>query len=80
MAVAWRSSYDATANGAAALLASGVVRWGLDADEKVFSAFEIPYQPATVLVAGGVEVERWLGTRGEAGIREAMDRLAAYTS
>jgi len=78
IAVAWRSSYEATAIGAAAMLPSGVVRWALDADERVFSAFEIPYQPVTVLVAGGVEVDRWLGARGEEGIRAAMDTLASY--
>ena len=78
VAVAWRSSYEATASGASVLLPSGVVRWGLDDDMSIFSAFEVPYQPVTVLVAGGVEVGRWFGARGEADIRDAMEMLSQY--
>ena len=79
IAIGWRSSYTATASRAAELFQSGVIRWTFDEDESVFSLFEIPYQPVTVLVAQGVEVERWLGARGEAGIREALDNLLQYS-
>ncbi len=78
VAVAWRSSFERTAEMASVLLPSGAVRWGLDPDEKVFSAYEVPYQPVTVLVAQGVEIGRWLGAKPEADIREAMDNLAQY--
>ena len=78
IAVGWRSSYAATASRAAELFTSGVVRWTFDQDESVFSAFEVPYQPVTVLVAQGVEIERWFGARGELGIREALDDLLQY--
>ena len=78
IAVAWRSSLDRTAAVAEALMPSGAIKWGLDESEAVFSAFEVPYQPVTVLVAGGVEVARWLGARGEEDIRAAMDELSQY--
>lgn len=78
VAIAWRSSYDRTAEVASVLLPSGAVRWGFDPDERIFSAFEVPYQPVTVLVAQGVEVGRWLGGKSEADIRQAMDDLAQY--
>ena len=78
IAVAWRSSFERTASVAEALMPSGVIRWGLDESEAVFSAFEVPYQPVTVLVVGGVEVDRWLGAQGEEGLRTAMDELSQY--
>ncbi len=78
VAVAWRSSYDRTAEVASVLMPSGVIRWSFDGDEEVFSAFEVPYQPVTVLIAQGVEVDRWLGARGEDGLRQAFDGLLQY--
>ena len=77
--MAWLGSYEATAERAAELLPSGLVRWGLDDDRSIFSAFEIPGQPATVLVAQGVEIGRWFGARGEDGIREAFENLSRYS-
>jgi hypothetical protein len=78
IAVAWRSSYEDAAAAASVLFPSGAVRWACDGDESVFSAFEIPYQPVTVLVAQGVEVERWLGARDAAGIRQALENLSQF--
>lgn len=76
--VAWRSSYEAAAAAAPALLPSGNIRWSFDGDESVFSAFEMPYQPGTVLIVQGVEVDRWLGAKGEDGLRESFEMLKQY--
>ncbi len=78
IAVAWKSSFDATADRAADLLTSGAVRWGLDEGEEIFSLYGIPYQPNSVLITGGdVEVERWPGARSEQEMRQALDNLIA---
>jgi hypothetical protein len=78
IAVAWQSTYDKTATRAAELLPSGLVRWGLDEQADVFSAYGIPYQPVTVLITGtDVEVDRWPGARSESDIRQALDDLIA---
>ena len=77
IAVAWASTYDKTAGAARGLLPSGATRWLLDEDESVFSAFEVGYQPVAVLVAGGVETNRWLGSLDEAQLRRALDAAVA---
>jgi hypothetical protein len=79
VAVAWRSDIDSTRARAEQLIPSGVVRWGLDEPEAVFAAYEIPYQPWSVLVIGDTEVERWAGARSDAEIRAALDNLLALT-
>ena len=75
IAVAWASTYEKTASAARGYLRSGATRWLLDEDESVFSAFEVGYQPAAVLVAGGVEVQRWLGSLKEEELRGALDSV-----
>ncbi len=75
LAVAWASTYDKTAAAAASLLPSGAVRWTLD--DAVFEDFEVGYQPVAVLVAGGVEVERWLGGLDEAELRRSLELVTA---
>ncbi len=75
LAVAWASTYDKTASAAAALMPSGDVRWTLD--ESVFAAFEVGYQPVAVLVAGGVQVERWIGSLDEGELRRGLEMVAA---
>ena len=75
LGVAWASTYDKTAAAAASLLPSGAVRWTLD--DAVFEDFEVGYQPVAVLVAGGVEVERWLGTLDEAELRRGLELVTA---
>ncbi len=80
VAVAWRSSYDATAAQAAALMPSGAIEWGLDESESIFGAYGIPYQPWTVLVVDGVEVDRWPGALPEAELRQRIEALAALSA
>ena len=43
----------------------------------VFEDFEVGYQPVAVLVAGGAEVERWLGTLDEAELRRGLEMVSA---
>ena len=78
LAPAWKGTLPATTDRAKQLLPSGVIRWGLDADEAVFQAFGIPYQPVTVLIAAdGTIFEAWAGFRDEADIRESLDQLVS---
>ncbi|MDH3260980.1 MAG: hypothetical protein OEM84_08425 [Acidimicrobiia bacterium] len=78
VAVAWKSSFEATSARAAELMPSGAIRWGLDEGEEIFSAYGVPYQPVTVLITGSdVEVQRWPGARSEIEIRQALDDLIA---
>lgn len=77
VAIAWKADLATTAERAAQLMPSGVIKWGLDAPEAVFAAYEIPYQPWTVLVVDGVEVARWAGALGEADLRANLDTLVA---
>lgn len=76
VAPAWKAGFEATAERAAMLLPSGAVLWGLDADEEVFAAYGIPYQPATILIsAEGEIVDRWAGARSESEMRAALMEL-----
>jgi thioredoxin-like negative regulator of GroEL len=76
VAPAWKASLDATARRAGELLPSGIVRWGLDAEERIFSAYGVPYQPVTVVISGdGRIVDGWAGARPEEEIRAVLDRL-----
>ena len=75
LAVGWKSSFSRTADGAARLMPSGNILWGLDEREDVFFAYEVPYQPVTVLVARGTIVERWPGIRSADEMRASLDNL-----
>lgn len=78
IALAWRGSLEKTTERARELLSSGGVRWGLDADEVVFGAYGVPYQPVTVMIVNGTIVDQWSGALGEAALREKLDTLASY--
>lgn len=81
VAVAWHSTFEKTATAATSLMPSGLVRWGLDADEHVFAAYGIPYQPATLLLGTDERVVvSWAGERTEAEMRAALDTLLAGTT
>lgn len=76
VAVAWKSSLDKTAAGAASLLPSGDIRWGLDEGEGIFGAYGLLGQPWSVLIsASGEEVERWPGIRDPEQIRSSIEAL-----
>lgn len=76
VAPAWKGTAEATAERAAELMPSGIIQWGLDAEETVFQAYGVPYQPVTVLIsADGRVVESWPGMRSEGEIRSSLDAL-----
>lgn len=67
-----------TSSRAAQLLTSGNVLWGLDAEEAVFSAYGVPYQPVSVLIThDGIVKTSWAGAVGEAELRAELDALVA---
>ncbi len=50
--------------------------WGLDEEEEIFSLYDIPYQPVTVLIAADqTVVDAWAGLRPDDEIREALEDL-----
>lgn len=76
LAVAYASTLDKTAAGAARLIPSGVIRWGLDGDEEIRGLYGISGQPWTVLVSSsGQEIERWPGARAESELRASIESL-----
>ncbi len=79
VAVAWRSTLEKTAAGAANLMPSGEILWGLDEPEEIFALYEVPYQPVTVLVTGDdVIVDGWAGAPfPEAELRARVENLIA---
>jgi hypothetical protein len=78
VAVAWKGTLAATAERAAELMPSGVIKWGLDAEEEIFAAYGVPYQPVTVLIGADKKVtDAWQGLREAADIRAALDTLVA---
>ncbi len=78
VAVAWKASFEKTAARAAEVMPSGLIRWGLDEREEVFSLYGFSYQPNTVLITGGdVEIDRWFGARSAEEIRRSLDELIA---
>lgn len=78
VAVAWKGSFGDTAARATELLTSGNFKWGLDADQAIFQAYGIPYQPVTVLISSDrVILDGWAGVADEATIREKLDQLAS---
>ena len=80
VAPAWKSSFEATESRAAELFQSGQIMWGLDEREEIFQAYDIPYQPVTVLIAGDkTVVESWDGLRPEEEIRAAIEDLIALS-
>ncbi len=80
VAPAWKGTFEDTAERASELLPSGEIAWGLDADESIFAAYGIPYQPATVLVsADGNRVGGWVGARSEDEMRQAIEGLVTHS-
>lgn len=80
VAPAWKSSFEATEARADELFHSGEILWGLDEEEEIFSLYDIPYQPVTVLIAADqTVVEAWDGLRPEDEIRAAIEDLIALS-
>lgn len=78
VAVAWRGTLEDTAERAAELMPSGVIKWGLDETEEIFNLYGVPYQPVTVLIgADQTVVEAWAGLKEHDEIVAALDALIA---
>lgn len=78
VAVAWKGTLEDTARQAAELMPSGNWKWGLDAEEEIFTAYGVPYQPVTALIsADRTIIGGWAGVRPEEEIRAELDRLVA---
>ncbi len=80
VAPAWKSSFEATEARANELFHSGEILWGLDEEEEIFSLYDIPYQPVTVLIAADqTVVDAWAGVRPEDETRVALEDLIALS-
>jgi len=76
IAVAYASTFDKTAAGAARLIPSGAIRWGLDEDNAVRGLYGISGQPWTVLISSSdQEIARWPGAKSEDEIRASIEAL-----
>ena len=76
LAPAVQSSLERSAGVAESLLPSGLVPWGLDADQEVFSAYGLRGVPAGAIVAAdGTLVSTWQGARDTDEIRAVLDEL-----
>ena len=79
LAIAGRSSLDATTAVANQLIPSGDVLWTLD--ESIWEAYQVFGQPVTYVVsAGGAVVDSWSGLRSESEIRGVLDELAGTST
>ena len=76
--VAGHSTLDSTAAVAAQLTPSGNILWGLDEELKVWEAFGVVTQPATILInARGEIIDSWYGIRDETELRANIEKLMA---
>ncbi len=76
VAPAWKSGLSETSRRADQLLPGGLVKWGLDERERVFSAFGVGYQPVTVLIgADKTIVKQLFGGQGRSAIQAAIEEL-----
>jgi hypothetical protein len=76
VAVAWKGTFEDTAERAAELMPSGSIRWGLDEEEAIFELFSVPYQPHTVLITADKSVlTSWPGVRIETELRDEIEAL-----
>lgn len=78
VAVAWKGTFEDTAERAAELMPSGAIRWGLDAEEEIFALYQVPYQPHTILITADKEsFASWPGVMAEEDLRAQIDGLLA---
>lgn len=80
VAPAWKAGLSDTSQRAGQLLTSGAVEWGLDQEERIFSAYGVGYQPVTVLVgADKTIVQTLFGAQGESTLRSAIEELLSVS-
>ena len=80
VAPAWKAPLRATSQRAGQLLRSGIVMWGLDENQRVFSAYGIGYQPITVLIGADKTIVKTLfGAQGASTLRSAIEELLSIS-
>ena len=80
LAPAVQSSLERAAGVAERLLPSGLVPWGLDADQEVFSAYRFRGVPAGAVVsADGTLIDTWQGARDTDEIKDILDDLLSVS-
>ena len=80
VAPAWKANLRDTADEAARLLRSGAVLWGLDENQRVFSAYGVGYQPVTILVgADKTIVKQMFGAQGSSTLRAGVEELLSIS-
>ncbi|MDE0120658.1 MAG: hypothetical protein OXS33_02870 [bacterium] len=80
LAPAVQSSLERAAAVAGQLLPSGLVPWGLDADQEVFAAYGFRGVPAGAMVASdGILIETWQGSRDVDEIKALLDGLLSMS-
>jgi hypothetical protein len=81
VAPAWKASLSATRQRAEQLLRSAPVLWGLDEQQRIFSAYGVGYQPVSILIGADKTVVKSLfGTQGASTLRSAIEELLATSS
>lgn len=77
VAVARQSTLNDVETDVIEYLPSGATRWALDEDSSVSEAFRVPGNPVTIIVVGGVEVQRWLGSAAVSDIQIRLEEILA---
>lgn len=75
VAVARLSASHEIENDVIEYLPSGATRWMSDDDNSITEAFRVPGNPVSILVVGGVEADRWLGSTPVTDIRQRLDEV-----
>lgn len=73
VAIAGRSSLEASQRIAPSLFDADRIFWGYD--ESIWGLYGVRGQPVTVLVESGEVVEAWFGARSESEIRSLLDGI-----
>jgi len=80
VAPAWKASLSETSRRAEQLLSSGLVKWGLDEGQRIFSAYGVGYQPVSILIgADKTVVNQLFGGQGRSAIQAAIEELLAIS-
>ena len=80
VAPAWKAPLQATSRRANQLLRSGLVMWGLDENQRIFSAYGVGYQPVTILVGADKTIVKTLrGGQGSSTLRAAIEELLSIS-
>ncbi len=80
VAPAWKAGLSETSRRAEQLLSSGLIKWGLDEEQSIFSAYGVGYQPVSILVgADKTVVQQLFGGQGSSAMQAAIEELLAVS-